>query len=148
MADPVGIAFLNRLGEANPNLRLVISSVWRSSSDIVDILHAWGLDIRMFRDPRVADVWLMRENEEQLAHNIRIGMITDFETGIRGLQIDRWMKKFGETVERWAIIDDDSDMLPEQADHFVKTNGQVGICIEAMDKLKKLLIPDGKLLKM
>lgn len=46
--------------------------------------------------------------------------------GVRGHEIQAWLDKHPE-VERYAILDDDSDMLPEQLPNFFKTTFQNGL---------------------
>jgi len=49
--------------------------------------------------------------------------------GVRGHEIQAWLDKHPE-VERYAILDDDSDMLPEQLPNFFKTTFQNGLLEE------------------
>lgn len=56
----------------------------------------------------------------------------------RGDEIAAWLARHPE-VTRWAIVDDDRDMLPEQFDRFVWTSFDIGLTEAAADKLKILL---------
>lgn len=49
-----------------------------------------------------------------------------FPGSVRGDEIALWLKEHP-GVERYVIIDDDSDMLEEQMANFVKTNGMEGL---------------------
>lgn len=60
--------------------------------------------------------------------------ITPTIDGHRGTEIKAWLDKHPE-VSRYAIIDDDSDMLPEQLPNFFKTSWQVGITPEIVKKI-------------
>lgn len=51
---------------------------------------------------------------------------TDKEPDIRGNQIQRWLDKNPE-VKRYAIVDDDRDMLRSQMPYFVKTDNAEGL---------------------
>jgi hypothetical protein len=51
---------------------------------------------------------------------------TDREVGPRGEQIQRWLDKHP-GVKRYAIVDDDRDMLQAQMPYFVKTNNAEGL---------------------
>lgn len=55
----------------------------------------------------------------------------------RGYEIKEWLDR--NDVERYAILDDDSDMLPEQKDNFFKTDWDIGITDEIMNKVIKHL---------
>lgn len=60
-------------------------------------------------------------------------------TGIRGAEIYKWMndhisyKERDET--RYAILDDDSDMLLWQKDNFFQTSGKIGLTEEITEKI-------------
>ena len=54
--------------------------------------------------------------------------------GVRGHEIQAWLDKHPE-VERYAILDDDSDMLDEQKPNFFKTTFQNGLTEDIMYKV-------------
>lgn len=58
--------------------------------------------------------------------------------GERGKEIKAWLDAHPE-VESYAIVDDDSDMLPEQTPFFVKTSGYDGLRWDDACKLAGLL---------
>lgn len=43
---------------------------------------------------------------------------------------------------QYAILDDDSDMLLEQKDHFVQTNFVTGVTDDDIEKIKNILNSD------
>lgn len=45
----------------------------------------------------------------------------------KGWEIDEWLMECESQVNRYAIIDDENDILPKQLNHFVQTNSQFGI---------------------
>ena len=55
--------------------------------------------------------------------------------GIRGKEIDMYLKNA--QVDKYAIVDDDSDMLPEQLPYFVKTSHINGLSYENYLELLK-----------
>ena len=59
-------------------------------------------------------------------------------TGKRGLEIRRWLREHPE-VTRYAIVDDGSDMLPEQLPFFVQTSFETGLLNEHAEKLVEIL---------
>lgn len=59
---------------------------------------------------------------------------------IRGMEIKEWMTKHGKRVSHYVIIDDMDNMLPEQQSHFVQTNSEVGITIDDVQKVIRILI--------
>lgn len=78
--------------------KVVLSSTWRKHADWEDYGPALDLPI-IDRTPSCS--------------------------GFRGEEIAKWLLEHPE-VESYAIIDDDSDMLPEQKSFFVHTSGLDG----------------------
>jgi hypothetical protein len=56
----------------------------------------------------------------------------------RGSEIAEWLSRHPE-VDRYAIVDDDSDMLPEQVPFFVQTSFETGMTDEHAAKLIEVL---------
>lgn len=56
----------------------------------------------------------------------------------RGPEIAQWLELHPE-VTHWAIVDDDSDMLPEQLPHFVQTNARDGLTLGNLERLCEIL---------
>ena len=54
--------------------------------------------------------------------------------GCRGDEIAAWLTAHPK-VKEWAIVDDDSDMLPEQLPRFVKTDGNEGLSFANFERL-------------
>ena len=91
--------------------KVVLSSSWRRNADWQDIGPALGMPI-IDRTPSLL--------------------------GPRGREIQHWLSERPE-VERYAIVDDDSDMLPEQAPYFVHTSGFDGFTWKNAEQLAELL---------
>lgn len=65
-------------------------------------------------------------------------------TGIRGCEIYSWINrnidhKERDTSFRYAILDDDSDMLLWQKDHFFQTSFKTGLTEDIVDRVIKHL---------
>ena len=60
---------------------------------------------------------------------------------MRGEEIKTWLEHHPE-VENYVIIDDDSDMLPEQLDNFVHTSNMHGFLYGDMLKATNILRKD------
>ncbi|SFM96894.1 HAD domain-containing protein [Methylobacterium pseudosasicola] len=116
-ADKVGL--LNEVAKRT-GCRVVVSSTWRKGKDrgpegCRAILRARGVRVpfaRVWRTPNSRD-------------------------GIRGGEIAEWLLRHGSPS--YAIVDDDSDMLPEQMPRFVKTTFEQGLTREHADRLIALL---------
>ena len=104
--------------------RLVISSSWR-------ILNY---------DP----VWYQGVFNTYGWYDVEIAGITPDKHGHRGTEIAEWIGNHHNVVDAYVIIDDDSDMLPEQP--FVHIDGLVGLTLyNAIDMIEILgVLPDQK----
>lgn len=60
--------------------------------------------------------------------------IKEFHTQ-RGREIKKWLNAHPEVL-RYAIVDDDSDMLPEQLPNFFKTSWKTGVTPEIIEQIK------------
>ena len=113
MLDDRAIANLNRIVEET-GCKVVISSSWRSSIESENIFTQNLLKLKGFKyefydvTPRL---WF-----------------SDFSIR-RGEEIKFWLDKESEKheIESFVILDDDSDMLPEQMNNFIHVDGQVGL---------------------
>lgn len=90
---------------------IVLSSTWRKHADWPDYGPALDLPI-VDRTPSCS--------------------------GCRGDEIAKWLSEHPE-VEAYAIVDDDSDMLPEQKPYFVHTSGTDGFSWANAGDLARLL---------
>ena len=129
--DPELVARLNRLCEAT-GAQVVLSSSWRAdafSNGLEDDLRATGaLRHAHPTDPRTK--WLNAVSNG--------GVIM---ARVRGAEITEWLSRHPE-VTPYAIVDDSSDMLPEQMPRFVQTDFQAGGLTEHHAKaLEALLLP-------
>lgn len=99
----------------NPDVKIVLSSTWR-------------------RMPN----WKSRLKKESLIIYNRIIDVTPILDKDRGLEIKDWMDRHPE-VTKYAIIDDDSDMLDEQLPFFVHTTFKLGLTKAHIKHLEELL---------
>ena len=113
MLDDRAIANLNRIIEET-GCKVVLSSSWRSSIESENIFTQNLLKLKGFKyefydvTPRL---WF-----------------SDFSIR-RGEEINFWLDKESEKheIESFVILDDDSDMLPEQMNNFIHIDRQVGL---------------------
>jgi len=113
--DPYMAFMIGQITLEVPDLKVVLSSSWRHSKD--------GLD----------------EVRSQVVDFIDItptGMYIDGEQTLRGREIQEWLNKHPD-VEKYAILDDDSDILSEQLPNFFKTSWQTGITEEIKQNVIK-----------
>lgn len=68
-----------------------------------------------------------------------VGMTPKMD-GIRGKEIEHWLKNTEYTIDAYCIIDDSTDMLAEQKNNFVNTNPDNGF--DFNDYIKTLTILD------
>ncbi len=78
---------------------------------------------------------VMRGGREFIEHvGIPIQDVTDNKGKKRGEEIQRWLDAHPEVV-RYAIVDDDGDMLDHQLPHFVLTEFETGLTKQAAYRL-------------
>ncbi|WP_036054370.1 HAD domain-containing protein [Burkholderia gladioli] len=108
--DWVAVGLIRKICEQE-EVSIVLSSSWR----IIHTVHtcANGLDLPIF------------DRTESLAGN-------------RGTEIQEWLDRHPD-VEQWAIVDDNSDMLESQRDHFVQTNHEDGLSYADYKALQRIL---------
>lgn len=94
---------------------IVLSTSWRNSEDHVQYLREHGALIYMHDDWRTVN-----------------------KGHIRGQEIEEWLERHSE-VTRYAIVDDNSDMLYEQLPYFVQTNPETGITDKDIRRLELIL---------
>ena len=99
--DMAAVGLIRRMCLAG-DIKIVLSSSWR-------ILHHWQ-DVGKALDLPVIDA-------------------TPGGGGERGPQIQQWLSAHPDADE-YAILDDDSDMLPGQMDRFIQTDSQEGLTWE------------------
>lgn len=121
--DAEKVALLNEVARRT-GCRVVVSSTWRKGA---------------FRGPQGCRAILR-------ARGVRVRFPRDWRTpgsldGIRGGEIADWLKRNGSPP--YAIVDDDSDMLPDQQARFVQTNFEEGLTQAHADRLIALLSPAG-----
>jgi hypothetical protein len=87
--------------------RIVLSSSWRGIPSLERKLRAAGILRRAHKH------W-------------KTPHLLDADESRRGREIALWLSRHPE-VTRYAIVDDESDILPEQMPHFVKTSFKTGL---------------------
>jgi hypothetical protein len=110
------VAKLNRLISAT-NAKIVISSTWRkicTQEEIEKALQSVGF---------VGEI---------------VGMTPNSSHGFRGLEIREWMRG-RKDIDNYIIIDDDSDMLLWQANHFFNIDCEFGLTDKIVYKATRFL---------
>ena len=57
----------------------------------------------------------------------------------RGMEVEAWLKDNAIDPYKYAILDDEDDYLPHQAEHLILTDPMTGITKEVADKVISLL---------
>ena len=110
--NPVAIGLLKYLCDAT-GAKLIISSTWRLNyrvSEFIEIFSKFG--------------W---QNAPIIGATGRGGI-----NSCRGDEIKDWL--YQHSVTEYVILDDDSDMLPEQLPYFVNTDGARGFTLQDLCK--------------
>jgi len=98
----------------------------------------------------ISSVWKRHFNNDEEWNKalVLLGFNPDVFVGItgvrrteRGTEIKEWMddviSTHNQTIEKYAIIDDDSDMLPDQMTSFFKTDGYCGLSPSVLYRIKR-----------
>lgn len=129
--DPTAVANLAEIIERT-GADIVISSSWKYSG-LSTLLDMWS-DRAL--PGRVIDITPDTESDDFLLN-------ADLENieflSCKGYEIKEWLSTHGKNVSRYAILDDEQEMLPEQQSHFVRTNPAVGITEEDTEKAITIL---------
>jgi hypothetical protein len=135
--DPIGAKIIARICEEF-DVKIVISSTWRFFSD---------LNCAKTEEERCHYNSDLRRNLEQ--YDLMNYIHPDWRTKdiyrhcdgkVRGDEIAEWLSRHPE-VKKYAIIDDDSDMLENQMDVFVHTRFDEGIQVSHWRKLEEIFKP-------
>lgn len=131
--DPVAVSMLYRIVKYAP-ADLVISSTWRMDRDYLPLV--WGC-LREAGFPWDGDKCPII-GKTTTEHK---GITDDDEypginTG-RGDQIKQWLDENPE-YDDYIILDDDSDMRPDQLDRFINIDGKVGLGYNDFRKIGEL----------
>jgi hypothetical protein len=110
MFDPECVARVNKILEAT-GARLVVSSSWRSMTDLEEIFAGVGLPTTFWRTPHADYIYPDLDPIRDLYNDdIRYW---------RGSEIKYFLEQH--PADNYVILDDDCDMLDEQLDHFIQT---------------------------
>lgn len=102
---------------------IVVTSTWRMKDNYKDCLINGGLRPGIEILGRTDDLW-----------------DSDHHT-CRGDEIAKYLAEHPE-VNYYMIIDDENDMLDEQEDHLIQTNGYVGFNLSDFTRFEKIYMQD------
>lgn len=111
--DPKAVDLLNKILEET-DAELVISSTWRTHLELPEILAFMGVKKQIYS---VTPTTLKRH---------------------RGTEIQMWLDCHPD-IDNYIILDDDSDMLNKQLNHFIHTSWKNGLTLDHVDKAIKIL---------
>lgn len=107
-----------------PNSVIILSSTWRESNT------------SMLSPENIAVMRLIEKfGFKKISDHVRNLPSTPYGDKLRGNEIEQWLNTHKQLVDNYAIIDDDSDVLPSQMDRFVKCNYDSGFSVREAGKL-------------
>ena len=110
LIDPHLASIVRNIASAIPDLKIVLSSSWRYLQDGREVVEK--RIVRCFDiTPTLQDITLWR-----------------------GHEIQAWLNEHPE-VEKYAILDDEDDMLPHQMPNFFRTSNEIGITQELANRI-------------
>lgn len=143
--DPVSVANLNLI-ILETGAKVVISSTWRhgrSVEDLQSLLNQVGFIGEVIgKTPNIS----AKLNTEDSDYTVPRGCEIDWWLKTKGaFQRINWSKKVQQEyiersiVKNYVILDDDSDMLYGQREHFIKTSNSHGLTKELTETAIKVL---------
>ena len=115
--DPY-LAFLVGKIQLETNCLVVLSSSWRHHKESVEYIN-----------DRIVKIYDITGNEPY-----DDSLPPGAENCQRGREIKAWLDSH-QNIDRYAILDDSNDMLPEQQDNFFKTSWSNGISDDICQKV-------------
>ncbi len=119
-------------------VQIVLSSTWRKHPEDVEFLRCAGILDCAHED------WRTPHGLFNIIGSV--GEEPIYSSAQRGDEIADWLKRHPE-VETYAIVDDDSDFLPEQLPYFVQTSNKLGLLQHHVVMLEKLLSRNHKIVQ-
>ncbi len=116
------MAFLVGKIQIETDCKIVLSSSWRHHNASVDHIRT-----------RVCNIYDLTGDEPYDPDKPGV------EGCQRGREIKKWLELSKYKIEKYAILDDDSDMLLEQLPNFFKTDWKIGLTDEIALKVIKHL---------
>lgn len=126
---PDAAARLLKLAGSIRGTAIVMSSTWRLG----------GLDSRHMRKVCAAGILTyLHDDWRTTSLPYRLLGLKMLDEPRRGREIAEWLSRHPE-VANYVILDDDSDMLPEQTDRFVQTSFDTGLLDEHCARARAIL---------
>lgn len=123
--DPEAVQNLKRIIEAT-DAKIVITSTWRLDGD----MQALWRNRNLAGEVIGITPTLLREKA--------IGKINVYY-GHRGMEVEAWLEDNAIAPYKYAILDDEDDYLPHQAEHLILTEPMTGITEDVAEKVISLL---------
>jgi hypothetical protein len=124
--DASCVTLVNRLILADPSIRVVLSTSWRSLGTIEELRSILQYDFGLSDDA--------------------VGMVIDktplpkLGSRLRGYEIKEWLEEnIDKYITHYVILDDNSDMLPSQLENFIKTSFDDGFTWANYQNARKIL---------
>jgi hypothetical protein len=141
---PIACSNVQYILKENPDVFIVVSSVWRSSG----LKRLRAIAKRNGIDPsRIIDV-TPYDHENEHGYTLEPDPIKGCYRGEerymgRGTQIQAWLNRKGQSVTHFAIIDDDADMV-HLMPKLVQTDGNMGFMWDKAMQVIKMLEGKGE----
>lgn len=119
------VMWLNKLCKET-NAKIVISSTWRMG------INGFKLTKEALRNTGLLEeIEIIGQTE----------ILNQYDFNIRGREIENYLDNHPE-INRYVILDDDNDMLPNQINHLVQTDTDYGFGYKDYLKAKQILEED------
>jgi len=143
--DPKAVTRLNRI-IAETGAKIIVSSTWRIGrrvEDLQELLNSVGVIGEVIDvTPRMHGTLIQGNKEDySVPRGCEIDWCLNKYDFVRAGWSSKMQKEFLEKskIENYIILDDDSDMLFQQTEHFIQTDFMYGLTDEDADKAIEIL---------
>lgn len=127
--DEISVHLIDRLLDGQEDVGIVVSSSWRKHPEYGQTVEKLQ---RTLREQFGLRNW---RRVFSFTPSAKDGM----SSGLRGLEVNSWLDEHGSGLERYVIIDDDADFLPDQNRNLVRTTTDRGFGFPDYLEVKRIL---------
>lgn len=135
-ADPDAVEILNLLLDRDPEIKFVLTSVWRLNHTTLEVYNIFVDAGFRHKNPFVG-------RTSNFGHQLSTELVVEYKESGRGLEIAEWLDKFLENNIKsspyyFVIVDDSSDMWPLM-DNLVRISNMYGLIDRHIEPILNIL---------
>ena len=116
-----------------PNLKIVLSTSWRNMHSIEE----WNYQFSLIEG---WDFEIIDRTPSNVIKDELVEIIGGYKSSsCRGIEIQKWLDKNSDIVDKYCILDDEPDMLISQQNNFIQTDRYLGFTENDIERVIKCL---------